>query len=109
VDWWHLIQRPPDPYGGSRGRAFGKRVNGYDPDGELVFLVNGTLWMLTVPDTDDEGRPLIGCSAPTLACTALVDLIEVQAPKGGRSPQDLVDPEWARRYQAEQIWRARKR
>ena len=39
-------------------------------DGELVFLVNGTLWMLTVPDTD---------------------------------------PEWARRYPAEQIWRARKR
>jgi SAM-dependent methyltransferase len=25
------------------------------PDGELVFLVNGTLWMLTVPDTDDAG------------------------------------------------------
>ena len=25
------------------------------PGGELVFLVNGTLWVLTVPDTDDEG------------------------------------------------------
>jgi hypothetical protein len=37
----------------------------------------------------------------------VVDLIEVQAPYGARSPQDLVDPEWARRYPAEEIWRAR--
>jgi SAM-dependent methyltransferase len=25
------------------------------PDGELVFLDNGTFWVLTVPETDDEG------------------------------------------------------
>lgn len=32
MDWGHLIQPLPDLYGGSHGRAFGKRVNGYDPD-----------------------------------------------------------------------------
>jgi hypothetical protein len=38
----------------------------------------------------------------------VVDLIEVQAPKGAVSPERLVDPEWAHHYPAEQIWRARK-
>jgi hypothetical protein len=83
-----------------------------------------------------QARPLIDCSAPTSACTAsngltpgvefhlgygdwirllrangfeVIDLIEVQAPEGARSSQDLVDAEWAHRYPAEEIWRARKR
>jgi SAM-dependent methyltransferase len=107
------------------------------PDGELVFLVNGTLWMLTVPDTDDAGpaadrllRPYFGMyrfewpDEPGVEFHLgygdwirllrangfeVVDLIEVQAPKGARSSQDLVDPGWAHRYPAEEIWRARKR
>ena len=40
------------------------------PGGELVFLVNGTLWVLTCPTQMTRGRRLIGCSAPTSACTA---------------------------------------
>jgi SAM-dependent methyltransferase len=107
------------------------------PGGELVFLVNGTLWVLTVPDTDDEGpaadrllRPYFGMhrfewpDEPGVEFYLgygdwirllranrfeIIDLIEIQAPEGARSPEDLVDAEWARRYPAEQIWRARKR
>jgi SAM-dependent methyltransferase len=107
------------------------------PDGELVFLVNGTLWMLTVPDTDDAGpaadrllRPYFGMhrfewpDEPGVEFHLgygdwirllrangfeVIDLIEVQAPEGARSSQDLVDAEWAHRYPAEEIWRARKR
>jgi SAM-dependent methyltransferase len=106
------------------------------PGGELVFLVNGTLWVLTVPDTDDEGpaadrllRPYFGMhrfewpDEPGVEFYLgygdwirllrangfeVVDLIEIQAPKGAVSPEHLVDPEWAHRYPAEQIWRARK-
>jgi SAM-dependent methyltransferase len=105
--------------------------------GELVFLVNGTLWVLTVPDTDDEGpaadrllRPYFGMHRfewpddpgvefhlgygdwiRLLRANGLevVDLIEIQAPPGASSGRyDLVDPEWAQRYPAEHIWRARK-
>lgn len=40
----------------------------------------------------------------------VVDLVEVRAPEGASSGMyDLIDPEWAQRYPAEQIWRARKR
>jgi SAM-dependent methyltransferase len=107
------------------------------PGGELVFLVNGTLWVLTVPDTDDAGpaadqllRPYFGMhrfewpDEPGVEFHLgygdwirllrsngfeVIDLIEVQAPPGASSGMyDLVDPEWARRYPAEQIWRARK-
>ena len=107
------------------------------PGGELVFLVNGTLWVLTVPDTDAEGpaaerllRPYFGMhrfewpDEPGVEFHLgygdwirllrangfeVLDLIEIQAPpeaKGGRF--DLVDPEWARKWPAEQIWRARR-
>ena len=108
------------------------------PDGELVFLVNGTLWILTVPDTEAEGpatdrllRPYFGMHRfewpddPSVEFHLgygdwirllrandfeVVDLVEVQAPEGALSGRfDLVDPEWARKYPAEQIWRARKR
>ena len=106
------------------------------PGGELVFLVSGTLWVLTVPNTDDEGpaadrllRPYFGMhrfewpDEPGVEFYLgygdwirllrangfdVVDLIEIQAPKGAVSPENLVDPEWAHRYPAEQIWRARK-
>lgn len=109
------------------------------PGGELVFLVNGTLWVLTVPDTDDQGpaadrllRPYFGMHRfewpddPGVEFHLgygdwirllrgngfeVVDLVEVRAPEGADAGRfdDLVDPAWARRYPAEQIWRARKR
>ena len=108
------------------------------PGGELVFLVNGTLWVLTVPETDNEGpaadrllRPYFGMhrfewpNEPGVEFHLgygdwirllrahdfeVIDLIEVQAPVGASNPMyDLVDPDWARRYPAEQIWRAKKR
>lgn len=107
------------------------------PGGELVFLVNGTLWMLTVPDTDAEGpagdrllRPYFGMHRfewpddpgvefhlgygdwiRLLRASGfeVLDLIEIRPPPGASSGQyELVDPEWARRYPAEQIWRARR-
>ena len=108
------------------------------PGGELVFLTNGTLWVLTVPDTDSEGpaadrllRPYFGMHRfewpdepgvefhlgygdwiRLLRSTGfeVLDLIEVQAPEGGDAGRydDLVDADWARRYPAEQIWRARR-
>ncbi len=107
------------------------------PGGELVFLVNGTLWMLTVPDTDTEGpaadrllRPYFGMHRvewpddPGVEFHLgygdwirllrandfeVIDLVEIQAPASAASGSfDLVDPEWARKYPAEQIWRARR-
>jgi SAM-dependent methyltransferase len=109
------------------------------PDGELVFLTNGTFWVLTVPETDDEGpagdrllRPYFGMhrfdwpgvSGVEFYLTygdwirllrasgfEVLDLIEVRAPDGatGVHGDGLVDAEWARRWPAEQIWRARRR
>ena len=106
------------------------------PGGELSFLVNGTLWVLTVPETDDEGpagrrllRPYFGMHRFEWAGQAgveyflgygdwirllrasgfeVLDLIEIQAPAGAAAT-DLVDPAWARDYPAEQIWKARRR
>ena len=108
------------------------------PGGELVFLTNGTLWVLTVPETDDEGpaadrllRPYFGMHRfewpgesgvefylgygdwIRLLRTSgfeVIDLIEVRAPESARtSSYELVDPEWARKWPAEQIWRACRR
>ena len=105
--------------------------------GELVFLTNGTLWILTVPDTEEEGpaaerllRPYFGMHrfewpddpgvefhlgfgdwVRLLRASRfeVIDFIEVQAPAGATaSDHALVDPEWARKWPAEQIWRVRK-
>ncbi len=107
------------------------------PGGDLVFLVNGTFWVLTVPETDTEGpaaeqllRPYFGMhrfewpDEPGVefhlgygdwirllrsSDFEVLDLIEIQAPPGAAEPgQSLVDPVWAQRFAAEQIWRARK-
>jgi SAM-dependent methyltransferase len=108
------------------------------PGGELVFLRNGTLWVLTVPEHDDEGpagdrllRPYFGMhrfewpDEPGVEFHLtygdwirvlranefeVVDLIEIQAPDGATSGMyDLVNPAWARQWPAEEIWRARRR
>jgi len=107
------------------------------PGGELSFLVNGTFWVLTVPDTDNEGpaaerllRTYFGMhrfewpDEPGVEFhlgygdwirllrqngLELIDLIEIQAPAGAAQPDhQLVDPGWAHRWPAEQIWKARK-
>ena len=107
------------------------------PGGELSFLVNGTLWVLAVPETDDAGpaadrllRPYFGMhrfdwpDEPGVEFHLgygdwirllrtngfeVLDLIEIQAPKGASAGRyDLVDPEWSRKYPAEQIWKARR-
>jgi SAM-dependent methyltransferase len=39
----------------------------------------------------------------------VVDLIELQAPEGGETSYDFVPREWARRWPAENIWKARRR
>jgi SAM-dependent methyltransferase len=107
------------------------------PGGELVFLTNGTLWILTVPDTEEEGpagehllRPYFGMHrfewpddpgvefhlgfgdwVRLLRANRfeVIDFIEVQAPAGAvASDHALVDPDWARKWPAEQIWRVRK-
>jgi SAM-dependent methyltransferase len=107
------------------------------PGGDLCFLVNGALWVLTVPETDDEGpasdrllRPYFGMHRfewPGVSGVEfylghgdwirllrangfeVLDLIEVRAPAGAAQPgHQLVDPEWARKWPAEEIWKARK-
>ena len=105
--------------------------------GELVFLGNGTFWVLTVPETDDEGpaadrllRPYFGMhrfewAAPSgvefhlgygnwirllrASGFEVIDLIEIQAPDdlAELRGDGLVDPDWARKWPAEQIWRVR--
>lgn len=108
------------------------------PGGELVFLVNGTLLMLTAPD-EEKVRPAAerllrdyfgmhrfewksddavsfqlgyGDWIRLLRRTGFVveDLVEVRAPEGAAPTRfDLATPEWARRWPSEEIWRARKR
>lgn len=106
------------------------------PGGELVYLVNGTLWVLTVPETDDEGpagdrllRPYFGMHRFEWPVESgvefylgygdwirllrasqfeVIDLLHIQAPEGAASPDPLIDVDWSRRYPAEEIWRARK-
>jgi SAM-dependent methyltransferase len=107
------------------------------PAGELVFLTNGLIWILTVPDLEAEGpaadrllRPYFGMHrfewpddpgvefhlgfgdwVRLLRANGfeVIDFIEVQAPEGAKaSAHALVDPEWARKWPAEQIWRVRK-
>jgi len=107
------------------------------PGGELVFLTNSTLWILTVPDTKAEGtaaerllRPYFGMHRfewpddPGVEfhlgigdwirllrtnTFEVLDFIEIQAPEGATTRySSLVDPDWARRWPAEQVWRVRK-
>lgn len=102
------------------------------PGGELTFLVNSTLWMLTVPDLEVEGpakerllRPDFGMHRFEWPDTPgvefhlgygdwirllrgngfeILELIEIQAPEGAAAPSEgLTDPEWARKWPAEEI------
>jgi SAM-dependent methyltransferase len=106
--------------------------------GELLFLTNGTLFVLTSPDDDESvaGEDLLvdyfgmhrfewpdeddksvefhlgyGDWIRLLRTNGLEveALVELQAPAGAADPPNLsVTAEWARRWPSEQIWKARK-
>jgi SAM-dependent methyltransferase len=106
------------------------------PGGELVFLRNSTLSMLCLPDTgkvqtslqrdqrglnrvewedDDPGvefHPGAGDLLRLLRRNGfeVIDLVELFAPDDAQDHPfyDYVPVEWARRWPAEEIWRARK-
>jgi len=106
------------------------------PGGELVFLVNGTIFVLCEQEEDGvpasehllrdyfgihrfewPGDPSVGFSLGygdwirVLRANRfeVLDLVEIQAPEGAKTRWDLVTPEWARRWPSEEIWKARKR
>ena len=107
------------------------------PGGQLIFLVNGTLWVLTVPDVEADGpagdrlrRPYFGMHRFEWADTTSVDfhlgygdwirllrangfevedLIEVRPAPDATTNWNLATPEWAQQWPVEEIWKARKR
>ena len=104
------------------------------PGGELVFLVNGTLLMLCVPDyegsaatrelrrdyfdmhrfewPDDESVEFhlgYGDWIRLLRGNGFVieDLVELRPPEDATTRDDFVTLEWARRWPSEEVWRCR--
>jgi SAM-dependent methyltransferase len=105
------------------------------PGGELIFLVNGLIFMLAVPDEEDVPagdrllRPMFGLHRmewpddPSVEFHLphgewirllrsndfeVTDLIEIQPPEGSTTRFPYVTLEWARRWPSEEIWKARK-
>ncbi len=105
------------------------------PGGELIFLVNGTLLMLCVPD--EEGSPAgadlrrdyfamhrfewpddtsvefhlgYGDWIRLLRRNGfeVEDLIELRPAADATTTYDFVTVEWARRWPSEEVWKARK-
>ena len=106
------------------------------PGGQLVYLVNGTIFMLCVPDEENEPaqdrllRDYFGMHRfewlddPSVefhlgygdmirllrSCGFDVeDMIEVRPPPDATSPFASAPIEWARRWPVEEVWKARKR
>lgn len=106
------------------------------PGGELIFLGNSVLFVLSAPDLDGAPaestllRPQFGMGRfewPDEDCVEfhlshgdmirllrsvgldVVDLIEVQVPDGPPEVRFNVSRAWARQWPAEEIWKARKR
>ena len=106
------------------------------PGGELVFLVNGTILMLCVPDEDGIAagdrllRPYFGMHRFEWPDDESVefhlpygewirlfrrngleveDLIELRPGEGATTGYPFVTSEWARRWPSEEVWKARKR
>jgi len=109
------------------------------PGGELVFLVNGTLAVLCMPDEEDGELPLVeqllrpyfglhrsqwkSDDSVTfhLGYGAWIRLLrtngfEIEALVELQAPADMAptrfswfDPAWANKWPAEEIWKARKR
>jgi len=105
------------------------------PGGQLIFLVNSVLLMLTMPDTDDQPaaerllRPYFGMHRfewpddesvefhlghgdmirLLRGCGLEVeDLVELQAEQGAETRYPFVTLDWARRWPCEEVWKARK-
>jgi len=105
------------------------------PGGRLVFLTNGVVQMLTIPDTENAQagdrliRPYFGMHRlewsdddsvefhlPHGAMITLLhdcglqveELIEVRPPEGSTTRYPFVTLEWARRWPCEEVWKARK-
>jgi len=106
------------------------------PGGQLIFLVNGTILMLCVPDEvglpagDRLLRPYFdmhrfewfgetsvefhlgyGEMIRLLRASGfeVEDLIELRPPEGASTGFDYVTGDWARRWPSEEVWKARKR
>ena len=108
------------------------------PGGHLIFLVNGTLLMLTAPDLEADGpagdrllRPYFGMYRfewpdddvsvefhlgygdwiRLLRANGfeIEDLLEVRPEPDATTDWHLATPEWAQRWPVEEIWKARKR
>jgi len=106
------------------------------PGGELVFLVNGTFLMLTTPDVDpvvpagnELLRPYFGMRRFEWVDDESIDfhlgygdwirvltshgfeveaLVELRNPGQGSGRYNLFTPEWAEKWPAEEMWKARK-
>jgi SAM-dependent methyltransferase len=106
------------------------------PGGQLIFLVNGTVLMLCLPDDDTQPateqlqRSYFGLhriewpSDPAVEFHLgygdwirllrqhgfeIEDLIEIQAPPGAATRYPYVTAQWAQRWPSEEVWKARKR
>jgi SAM-dependent methyltransferase len=107
------------------------------PGGDLVFLTNGLIAMLCVPETEAEGpatdrlrRPYFGMHRQEWPDSEgvefhlgygdwirllrangfeVLDMIELRPPEGAEQADFWVTPEWARRWPSEEVWKARKR
>jgi SAM-dependent methyltransferase len=105
------------------------------PGGHLIFLKNGTLLTLCLPDDDSAAterlrRDSFGLHRLEWADTGtvefalpvgdwvrllrangfeLLDLMELRAPQGASTRYTFVTSEWAHRWPSEEIWRLRKR
>ena len=107
------------------------------PGGRLIFLTNGVLLMLVMPDLESDfpvGTNLIrdyfgmhrfewpddpgidfhlnhGDWIRVLRKNGLEveDLVEIQPPEGSSTRYPYATLEWARRWPTEEIWKARKR
>ena len=105
------------------------------PGGQLIFLVNSVLLMLTTPDEEEApaGRELLrpyfgmhrfewpdddsvefhlphGEMIRLLRSCGLQveDLLELQPPPDATASHQLATLEWARRWPCEEVWKARK-
>jgi SAM-dependent methyltransferase len=108
------------------------------PGGELIFLTNSLLWMLTVPELEAEGpagerllRPQFGMYRTEWADSdgvefhlahgewiqvlraggfEVTELLELRPPDGSTtSYTDLATLEWSQQWPSEEVWKARKR
>jgi SAM-dependent methyltransferase len=106
------------------------------PGGRLIFLVNGTILVLAMPDADDQAaderllRPYFGLHRLEWPGDDSVefhlgygdwirllrangfeveDLVELQAHEGATTSYPYVTAQWARQWPSEEVWVARKR